>query len=272
MKAQTTARYILVSHFFWRPEVRLRSLGRKVQFRRVVPREHRIGTQWCRRKRNGRRTVWSSSCLDGTTLRSRGTSIPPLFSQTLTRSHGGTAHPSGSVAFNGFFLETLAQTRGRLTDLASTKRLPLQSGQLHLAWSMVLVATARSLHGGCSAQSATSGIFNVHSEDIDTLPRASERARRGCGLWSPIRSPVGSGGIFPAITVVRLSMITRHLEGGASEDLPLASLSSSLSSHSFPLSRPRERRRAACSPVPDVSRNLDRFVRPRSASRLRLDH
>ncbi len=145
--------------FSWRPEVRLRSLGRKVQFRRVW---HLL-----------------NAC-------------------------------------------------------------PLQSRQLHLAWSMVLVAIARSLHGGYSAHSATSGIFNVHSEDIDILPRTSERARRGCGLWSPIRSTVGSCGIFPAITVVRLSIITRHLEGGASEDLPLASVSSSLSSRSFPLSRPRE--------------------------------
>src|SRR3989442_5837275 len=47
----------------------------------------------------GRRTVWSSSCWDGTTFCSRVPQFDPRFCQTLTRPHGETAHPSGSVKF-----------------------------------------------------------------------------------------------------------------------------------------------------------------------------
>jgi len=86
-KAQTPARYILVSHSLEDPKSALGRFANKVQACRVVPREHRIGTRWCPRKRREEDLIRSSSCRDGTTIRSWFTSIGPQFSQTLRHAH-----------------------------------------------------------------------------------------------------------------------------------------------------------------------------------------
>src|SRR5436853_269946 len=83
--------------FFWRPEVRLRSLWEESP---VPPRRSSGASNWeaiVPAKRKGRRTVWPSSCWDGTTFCSRVPQFDPRFCQTLTRPHGETAHPSGSA-------------------------------------------------------------------------------------------------------------------------------------------------------------------------------
>src|SRR6266581_7889273 len=70
--------------------------ARSVQFLRVGSSE----SAWdgCRTKgKGGRRTVWSSSCWDGTTFCLWRASIRPLLCQTMTYPYGEPTNPSGSA-------------------------------------------------------------------------------------------------------------------------------------------------------------------------------
>src|SRR6266566_7846296 len=77
--------------FHWPPG----RFARSVQFLRVGSSES--ARDGCRTKGKGRRTVWSSSCWDGTTLCLWRASIRALFCQTMRYPYREPTNPSGPL-------------------------------------------------------------------------------------------------------------------------------------------------------------------------------